>query len=270
MNDNNGAIIMVDFENVGLGGLEGYELLNSNDTLYLFVSDKAKTIKKYIANGITRTGVNIVYRRLVNEGKNGLDFYIASEIGYLRGVGEKRNISIISKDKGYSAIVDYWKLRTKSRVFVSNTIEAGLRAAIHNSTSRYEELLDLTSTVDIPYAFDFRGNTGADINIDTIEKTKDIEIDEEDSSNAISNEIESATVVNIEVESLNTKEEKIDAFVESCESVKYSSPEVLKEILTKANGMCNLHNLLVKATTNSRGQKIYNELKDKKVEILFK
>ena len=30
MNDNNGAIIMVDFENVGLGGLEGYELLNSN------------------------------------------------------------------------------------------------------------------------------------------------------------------------------------------------------------------------------------------------
>ena len=117
---------------------------------------------------------------------------------------------------------------------------------------------------------DTNGDNKADINIDTVEKTKDIEIDEEDTSNAISNEIESATVVNIEVESLNTKEEKIDAFVESCESVKYSSPETLKEILTKANGMCNLHNLLVKATTNSRGQKIYNELKDKNVEILFK
>lgn len=262
MDNNNGAIIMVDFENVGLGGLEGYELLTPNDTLYLFVSDNAKSIKKYIAEGIARTGVNVVYRKLVNTGKNGLDFYITSEIGYLRGVGERRNVAIISKDKGYGAVVDYWKIRTNSRVFISNTIETGLRAAIYNNTARFESLYELTSVVSIPLAFDFRGNAGADINIDN-------NCNEDVVSTEIAKEIESAPIVNIEVKEFTNREDKIDDFLENCKNIEYSTVDMLRNILNNSTGMCNLHNLLVKATTNSRGQKIYSELKKRNVEKLF-
>lgn len=100
------AIILVDYENVSLsGGLRGVEYLNKSDKLYVFYSDVCKTVRNKYFDEIKQSKCEFKIQKLVNPGKNALDFYIATRLGmeYQRG---ERQIVIVSKDKGFSAILD--------------------------------------------------------------------------------------------------------------------------------------------------------------------
>ena len=48
--------------------------------------------------------------KLTRTGKNALDFYIAAECGIL-GMQGKKQISIISKDKGFGAVSDFFQIQ---------------------------------------------------------------------------------------------------------------------------------------------------------------
>ena len=106
------ATILVDYENVyNSDGLKGVEYLNDADTLCIFFnSNTCGKIRCDYMEIIEKSGCSFRTYKLVKKGKNALDFYIASECGALRQSGEKQ-IAIVSKDKGFSAVSDFFRIK---------------------------------------------------------------------------------------------------------------------------------------------------------------
>lgn len=107
------ATILVDYENVGLSdGLKGVEYLNEKDTLIIFYSQCCEKIKAEYIELIEKSQCKFRIYKLVQTGKNALDFYIAVECGYL-SAQEENQICIISKDKGFSAVRDFFSVKAE-------------------------------------------------------------------------------------------------------------------------------------------------------------
>ncbi len=123
------ASILVDYENVcSTNGLKGVEYLNEKDTLIIFYSQSCEKIRSEYINAIEKSGCEFKIRKLVKQGKNALDFYIASECGYISQKGETQ-IAIISKDKGFAAVSDYFNINSEIEnimVVVAGNIENAL------------------------------------------------------------------------------------------------------------------------------------------------
>ena len=77
-------------------------------------------------------GCEIDICKLFKTGKNGLDFYIACRISELLGEGYNAGLVIISNDKGYSAVCDYWKHNTRHPVNI--TLSKDIAHGIVNSS----------------------------------------------------------------------------------------------------------------------------------------
>lgn len=141
------AAILIDYENVRDDGLYGTEYLTADDTLYLFYSGACQKIKKCFFDNITTSGCNFHAVKLARQGKNGLDFYIASECGVLAEAGE-RKIVIISKDKGFGAVVDFFQ-RSEYKTFVTigRNITDGITKL--NLAGRSDTLRDGSQQLDL-------------------------------------------------------------------------------------------------------------------------
>ncbi len=122
------AIIMIDYENRGIESLKGIHHLNCQDSLYIFYSDCCRKIHAEYMKLIFDTGCDFQICKLKNTGKNALDFYIATKLGAIFGQGYEGEIAIISKDKGYRALIDFWKQNEgmKRNVVLAPDIETGL------------------------------------------------------------------------------------------------------------------------------------------------
>lgn len=107
------AAILVDYENTGMQGLEGLDALTEADKLEIFYSKCCTKIRRDQMEHIKESGCEFRIHKLKKALKNGLDFYIASECGRLSMQGEKY-IAIISKDKGYQAIIDYFSMNQET------------------------------------------------------------------------------------------------------------------------------------------------------------
>lgn len=101
------AVYLVDLENVRDAGLEGVTQLTENDLLVIGYSQAKHQIAGFYMDAIEHSGCRCKLLKLKRTGKNGLDFYIASEAGIQFGNGEKE-IGIISKDTGFQAVLDYF------------------------------------------------------------------------------------------------------------------------------------------------------------------
>ena len=105
------AAILIDYENVSASdGLKGVEYLNENDTLIIFYSQCCDKIRAEYIDMIEKSQCKFRTIKLAKTGKNALDFYIAVECGIL-GVQGETQISIISKDKGFSAVSDFFRVQ---------------------------------------------------------------------------------------------------------------------------------------------------------------
>ena len=105
------AAFLIDYENVsGSGGLRGVDLIDSTDTVILFYSKACPSIRRDEMDAILHSDCIFTARKLIQQHKNGLDFYIAAEAGALAEMGVSQ-IAIISKDKGYNAVLDYVKAK---------------------------------------------------------------------------------------------------------------------------------------------------------------
>jgi len=60
---------------------------------------------------IEMSGCDFEICRLQNVRKNALDFYIASKVGEIYAVDKDAKVAIISADKGYRSVMDYWEPR---------------------------------------------------------------------------------------------------------------------------------------------------------------
>lgn len=141
---------LVDFENVRSGGLRGTDYLEDSDYLTIFFSNAAHSCENRYLEEIERSGCHFDTCKLKNIGKNGLDFYIATRVGEFYGTGHKDKVAIISKDKGYKAVRDYWDVRLPSnnKIIISPSIERSLIASNDNS-DRVKRLKNQLSGVDI-------------------------------------------------------------------------------------------------------------------------
>ena len=125
------ATILVDYENVSTtDGLKGVEYLNENDTLIIFYSQCCEKIRAEYIEMIEKSQCDFKTYKLARTGKNALDFYIAVECGVLGSRGENQ-ISIISKDKGFGAVSDFFRIQEELdgvTVRVASNIENALVA----------------------------------------------------------------------------------------------------------------------------------------------
>ncbi|MCC8043934.1 MAG: PIN domain-containing protein [Clostridiales bacterium] len=138
MRDEENIHFLIDYENVGESGLDGLEYLESTDTLAIFYSVSHDKISRKMIDRIMDSGCCFETYRLKKTGKNALDFYIISRVGELLGSGYSGKLVVISKDKGYCAMRDYWTARgiPSQRMLLKHTIREGIIASNENSTRR--------------------------------------------------------------------------------------------------------------------------------------
>lgn len=103
-------VFLVDTENVGLRALDGVNLLNEEDLIILFVTnrtDEHSFSKEKVS--LMNSKASIKRIKVLTGGKNSLDFQLVSYLGLLIGYNadrEKCDYYIISKDQGFSSCIN--------------------------------------------------------------------------------------------------------------------------------------------------------------------
>lgn len=145
---------MIDLENTHDRGLQGAEYLGKGDFVVVFYSQSCVKVTKGKMKQLIDTGCDLELCRLVNTGKNALDFYIVSKIGEVFGNGYDGKIAVVSNDKGYKAVQDYWRCRTrmgKRTIILQTDIEKSILASNEDSERRQliaEKLADVNLEVE--------------------------------------------------------------------------------------------------------------------------
>ena len=100
--------ILIDSENVGSTWIS---LLQNDEKfeLYICVTENAKSLNFSLLKQLTdehRYKINIIE---CQPGKNSLDFYLSSYLGYLIGKGKHSSYTVVSQDTGYDGVIEYWR-----------------------------------------------------------------------------------------------------------------------------------------------------------------
>ncbi len=113
---------LVDYENVNVRGLNGIENLTEDECIYVFYSDHANTIN--IDLMLRVRNVRISFAKSPS-GAEMMDKYICSYVGYLyqKYYRDECNIVVISKDQGYSPILNKCN-KNKVQTYLSSSINA--------------------------------------------------------------------------------------------------------------------------------------------------
>lgn len=113
---------LIDYENVNINGIKillDKNLLNSNDRIFIFYSEKCKNINLEILQNLHDLNIKIVIKHIQTGIDNALDFHLSSYLGYMIGQNTADNYYIVSNDKGYDCLQDYWKKYNVKRLSVS-------------------------------------------------------------------------------------------------------------------------------------------------------
>lgn len=129
---------MIDLENTRSKGLQGAEYLSPGDQVTVFYSQSCLRVEKGKLRQIIDAGSVLNICRLQRNGKNALDFYITSRIGELFGAGYQGMVAIVSNDKGYCAVQDYWAkcVKPSRTVILQPNIEQCIGCSNENSARR--------------------------------------------------------------------------------------------------------------------------------------
>lgn len=102
-------LIFVDYENVSIKGLSGIENLGDDSIVYLFYSENTAHLPMTTVATLNSSKADMRYI-LTKVGKNALDFTLASVLGFvIKERFQEDAFYIVSKDKGFDVLVDYWK-----------------------------------------------------------------------------------------------------------------------------------------------------------------
>jgi hypothetical protein len=102
-----GTFYLVDYENVGSGGLAKCSGLDKTDQLHIFYTENSKNINLDI---VDNHGEAVLETHKVPTGSQSADMHIVSYMGYLLGKHENSQIKIVivSKDKDYDNLIKFW------------------------------------------------------------------------------------------------------------------------------------------------------------------
>ena len=100
---------LIDFENARIKDAADIPGLSAGDIVILFYSEGCKNISLDLVESITTKGARFLCQRIWNGTKNALDFQLSSYMGYLIGQShDNEYFHIVSNDKGYDCLNDYW------------------------------------------------------------------------------------------------------------------------------------------------------------------
>ncbi len=127
---------LIDFENVQSEGLRGTQYLLEEDTVIIFFSQASEQIQQGCFRQIAQSFCHLDICKLKKTGKNALDFYIATKVGEIFGGGYSGKAAIVSRDQGFAAVKDYWRLKAqpKREVVLGPTLEQCILSANENRT----------------------------------------------------------------------------------------------------------------------------------------
>ena len=104
---------LVDYENVNVAGLNGITSLTENDSVIIFYSENANTLTFGMHRRINESKAEIKFQKVEVKEKNALDFQLCTYLGYLiRDTMTEENLNnyfVVSNDKSYLSLIDYWK-----------------------------------------------------------------------------------------------------------------------------------------------------------------
>lgn len=113
--------LLVDLENISPCASS----IEKDEKVIVFVGAKQTSIKIDLAKKIQGMGENATYLQCEVVGKNALDFVIASQVGVIFESHPKSQVRICSKDKGFDALVAFYRGQGMSIVrFDTNNIKS--------------------------------------------------------------------------------------------------------------------------------------------------
>lgn len=101
---------LVDFENVRTDGIKDLKGVQEGDAMVVFYSEICKNITLDVLDSIIALKLKYSSFKVKVGTKNALDFQLTSYLGYLIGqCGMDTNFYIVSDDKGFEVVADFWK-----------------------------------------------------------------------------------------------------------------------------------------------------------------
>ena len=149
-------IFLVDFENTHASGFDGYHYLTEQYTLVVYYSDENSALQKGVVEDLKEKAVHVRMVKLLKQHSNALDMYIASTTGMFLDTGEK--ICIVSKDKGYAAVRDFWHSLRGAEILLGETIEECFLHSVANDDERIRRVKERSQKVQLIDAFETTNN----------------------------------------------------------------------------------------------------------------
>ncbi len=129
---------LVDFENVSDDGLNGFKELTGTDTVIVMYTDKACKIRVEFVEALNARKTRASFRFMkVASGNQALDMQLATFLGsMIPGEGNGTEYVIVSKDKGYNHIIQFWNNREPE---IRIRLKKSIRDALHENAEETEE-----------------------------------------------------------------------------------------------------------------------------------
>lgn len=133
---------LVDFENVGVGGMDGVEKLSDHDRVVIFYGKQAAAVPFERHIEIASSRAEVRYIKVDKTGKNFLDFQLSSYCGYLIGSTAEKDFIIISRDNGFGSMEDFWDGKEMSGKLISMKRRPAIAASEGKDESVREIIVD--------------------------------------------------------------------------------------------------------------------------------
>lgn len=116
---------LIDYENVNAPGLNGLKNLTEEDVVVIFYSDKADTMTFGLHRRLNESRAEIRYQKVAVGTRNALDFQLCSYLGYViaQNAGQEVNYYVISCDREYEVLSNYWRHRKINVIVSANLIK---------------------------------------------------------------------------------------------------------------------------------------------------
>lgn len=288
---------LVDFENVKSKGLVGIDKLDKDDNVIIFYSENSDTISFEMHCQVLKAKANVEYMKVRVGGKNALDFQLSTLLGYIVAKGCNTHVFVISGDKGFDKLHDFWENTFKDapdcKVFRTSNILTAVNFARSNMkirtaqehTAQVRDVLIEEDAQQDEKQTDAAEVDMAEVNAESVQESTedmnamtdeisdiavDIEIAPEDSYNAAAVSAASSQYSDVpdgngrkvdilpSQHEVNIPEENIARLIPD---ITDSEMQLLVSLFLSSDSKLELHNELMKRIDNERSTYLYNHIK---------
>ncbi len=121
------SIFLVDYENVHVEGFNGLSNCSENDLIKIFYTKGADMLTFGLHRRLSETKAKIEYLKVENGSKNALDFQLSSYLGFLIANHAEEKYYIVSKDKGFETLEQFWKKSPVKHALVTLVSDISLK-----------------------------------------------------------------------------------------------------------------------------------------------